>query len=159
MGNKDQATNMDGKWVKTKMKKMIYGAIAPRVEHPTLAEKKNVRSYFKNDMVHMMLELEYVLPLLPNLETYYLLHRFQICLKVGVALPILKGHITKKQFLAMWVIKDLEWREFLVYSITCCYIQYHQPRNGVLEFMMGYLGFYALKYYCRLKYAYWEYYH
>jgi hypothetical protein len=36
------------------------------------------------------------LPLLPNLETYYPLHRFQICLKVGVALLVLKGHITKK---------------------------------------------------------------
>jgi hypothetical protein len=96
VGNKDQATNMDGKWVKTKMKKMIYGAIAPRVEHPTLAEKKNVRSYFKNDMVHMMLELEYALPLLLNLETYYMLHHFKICLRVGVALQILGNHITER---------------------------------------------------------------
>jgi len=28
----------------------------------------------KSDMVHMMLKLEYILPLLPNLETYYLLY-------------------------------------------------------------------------------------
>jgi hypothetical protein len=38
--NRDQSTNMDGEWVKTRMKKMIYGAITPRFEHPTLVEKK-----------------------------------------------------------------------------------------------------------------------
>jgi len=67
----------------------------------------------------MMLELEYVLPLLPNLKTYYMLHCFQICLKVGVALLILGSHITKKEFLIMWVVEDLEWRKFLAYNIIC----------------------------------------
>jgi hypothetical protein len=64
--NKDQATSMNGEWVETMMKKMIYGAVSPRVKHLTLAEKANVKTFSKNDMVHMMLELEYVLPLLPN---------------------------------------------------------------------------------------------
>jgi hypothetical protein len=69
-------------------------------------------------MVHMMLELEYDLPLLPIPKTYFLFHCFHICLRVGVALLILKGHISKKQFLAMWVVEDLKWREFLAYSIV-----------------------------------------
>jgi hypothetical protein len=77
---------MDGKWVETKTRKMIYGTIAPKVEHPTLTKKASVKPCFKSDMVHMMLELKYALPLLPNLETYHLLHRFQICLRVRVAL-------------------------------------------------------------------------
>ncbi len=34
--NKDQTTSMNGKWVETKMRNMIYGIIAPRVKHPTL---------------------------------------------------------------------------------------------------------------------------
>ncbi len=76
MENKDQATNMDGEWVETTMRKMIYGVVAPKVKHLTLAKKASVKPYSKSDMVHMMLELEYVLSLLPNLETYYLLHRF-----------------------------------------------------------------------------------
>jgi hypothetical protein len=88
---------MDGEWVETKMGKMIYGAVVPRVKHPTLTKKASVKPYSKSDKVHMMLELKYVLPLLPNPKTYYLLHYFQICLKVGVALPILGCHITKKQ--------------------------------------------------------------
>ncbi len=84
MKNKDRVTSMDGKWVETRMRKIIYEVVAPRVEHPTLVEKTNVKLYSKSDMVHMMLELEYVLSLLPNLETYYLLHHFLICLKVRV---------------------------------------------------------------------------
>jgi len=46
----------------------------------------------------------------------------------------------------------LEWREYLVYSIICCYIQYHEPCcYGVLEFEVGYLGIYAITYYYRLE--------
>jgi hypothetical protein len=58
------------------MRKMIYGTIAPRVEHPTLTKNAIVKLYSKSDMVHMMLELKYVLPLLLNPKTYYLLHHF-----------------------------------------------------------------------------------
>ncbi len=108
--NKDQATNMDKEWLETKMRKMIYGVIVPKVEHPPVAKKASVRPYSRSDMVHMMLELEYVLPLLPNPKTNYLLHCFQICFQVGVALPILGGHITEKQFLAIWDVEHLEWK-------------------------------------------------
>ncbi len=60
----------------------------------------------------------------------------------------------------MWVIEDLECREFQAYNIMCYYIQYHQPRGyGVLKFEVGYLGLYALRYNCRLEYSYQEYYH
>jgi len=94
--NKDQVTKMDREWVKTWMRKMNYRVVTPRVKHPTLAEKASVKPYSKNDMVHMMLELEYALPLLLNLETYYMLHHFKICLRVGVALQILGNHITER---------------------------------------------------------------
>jgi hypothetical protein len=87
-----------------------------------------------------------------------MLHCFHICLKVGVALPILRlGHITDKQFLAMWVVEDLDWRKLLAYNIVCCYIQYHRPRGyEVLEFEVGCLGLYSARYYHRLAYAYQE---
>ncbi len=93
VGNKDQTTSMDGEWVEIRM---IYGAVAPKVEHPILTEKASVKPYSKSDMAHMMLHLEYVLPLLPNPETSYLLHCFQICLRVGVALLVRGGHIIEK---------------------------------------------------------------
>jgi hypothetical protein len=55
----------------------------------------------------------------------------------------------------MWAVDDLEWKEFLAYNIVCYYIQYHQVRRYVLlEFEVGCLGLYALRYYCRLEYAY-----
>ncbi len=82
--------------VETKMRKMIYGVVAPKVKRLTLVEKASVKLYTKNDMVHMMLKLKYVLPLLLNPKTYYLLHHFQICLRVRITLLTLGGHIIKK---------------------------------------------------------------
>jgi hypothetical protein len=108
--------------VKIEMRKMIYGVVIPRVKHPTLVEKASVKLYSKSDMVHMMLKLKYVLSLILNPKTYYLLHHFQIFLRVRITLLALRGHIIEKQFLIMWAIKDLEWRKFLVYNIVCCYI-------------------------------------
>ncbi len=58
-------------------------------------------------------------------------------------------------------MEDLEWKEFLVYNM-----QYVNTSNiisqkdmGVLKFEVGYMGLDALRHYCRLKYAYQEYYH
>jgi hypothetical protein len=38
---------MNGEWVETRMRKMIYGTIALRVKHPTLAKKASVKPYSK----------------------------------------------------------------------------------------------------------------
>jgi hypothetical protein len=73
-------------------------------------------------MFHMMLEMEYIMQMIPALEMYYLVHHFQICLLVGVALPMLGAHIIEDQFLVMWAIDDMEWKEYLTYNIVCCYI-------------------------------------
>ncbi len=96
-------------------------------------------------MFHMKLEMEYIMPVIPAPEMYYLVHCFQICLQVGVTPPMLGAHIAEDQFLAMWAIDDMEWKEYLAYNIVCCYIQYHQPRGyDALEFEVGCLGLYVL---------------
>lgn len=48
-----------------------------------------------------MLKLKYVMPMLLNLETYYLWHHFQVCLRIGITSPIMGGHVIEKQFLVM----------------------------------------------------------
>jgi hypothetical protein len=59
----------------------------------------------------------------------------------------------------MWKIKDLEWREYLAYSIICGYIWYNEPKGyEAMEFTMGYLGLYALRYYHKLEIEYCSYY-
>jgi hypothetical protein len=64
--------------------------------------------------------------------------------RLRVVLPTLGAHITGKKFLAMWKIEDLEWRDYLTYSIICGYIQYNEPKGyGMLEFTVGCLGLYA----------------
>jgi hypothetical protein len=72
---------------------------------------------------------------------------------------MLGTHLTKNQFLSMWAIDDLEWREYLKYNIMCCYIQYHQLRGyDALEFEVRCLRLYVLRHYCNLEIAYENYY-
>jgi hypothetical protein len=107
-----------------------------------------------------MLEMKYLYPLMPNLEAYYLLYQLPMSFKLGVALQMLGAHITKKQFLAMWKIEDLESKEYLAHNIIYGYIWYNEPKGyGALEFTVGCLGLYALKYYCKLEIEYCSYYH
>jgi hypothetical protein len=48
---------------------------------------------------------------------------------------MLGTHITKKHFLAMWVIQDLEWREFLAYTsfVVTSNITNHDASNFTLS--------------------------
>jgi hypothetical protein len=46
----------------------------------------------------MLLEMEYLYPLLRNPKAYYLIHGLQICLKVKVAPPMLIAHIIDNKF-------------------------------------------------------------
>jgi hypothetical protein len=59
---------------------------------------------------------------MPNLEAYYLFYCLPMSFRPRVALLMFGAHITEKHFLAMWKIEDLEWREYLTYSIICDYI-------------------------------------
>jgi hypothetical protein len=58
---------------------------------------------------------------------------------------MLGTNITNNQFLSIWAVDDLEWREYLANNIICCYIQHHQLRGyGALEFEIKCLGLYTL---------------
>lgn len=110
-------------------------------------------------MLHMMFK-KYIMLVIVAPKMYYLMHRFQICLWIGVTPPMMGAHITYIKFLSMWAIDDLEWKEYLTYSIVCCYIQYHQPRGyGALEFEVSYWGLYAFWYNCKLEITFKDYYH
>jgi hypothetical protein len=87
-----------------------------------MAKRASTTPYTKNDMPHMMLKMEYIMPVIPILRMYYLMHQFQIYLQIKITPLMLGTHITKSQFLSMWAIDDLEWREYLAYNIVCCYI-------------------------------------
>jgi hypothetical protein len=76
-----------------------------------------------------MLEMEYLYPLMPNPEAYYLHYKLPMNFKLGVILPMFGAHNTEKQFVAMWKIEDLEWREYLAYSIICGYIRYNEAKG------------------------------
>ncbi len=50
------------------MRKLIYGVMPPQIEHPTLAKRTSIRPYIKNDMFHMMLKMEFIMPMIHALE-------------------------------------------------------------------------------------------
>jgi hypothetical protein len=50
----------------------------PQVEYLTLAERACIKPYTRNDMLHMMLEMEYIMPVILVAEMYYLMHHFQM---------------------------------------------------------------------------------
>jgi hypothetical protein len=84
--------------VETRVRKLIYGAMPPQVKHPTLVERVSIRPYTRNDTFHMMLEMEYIMPMNLVPEMYYLMHCFQICLRIGLAPPMLATCIIECQF-------------------------------------------------------------
>jgi hypothetical protein len=96
--NKDQTTSMEGEWLKTTVRKLIYETVTARVEHLTLVEKASVKPNFKSDMVHTMLELQYIIPLLLNPKTYNLLHCFQVCFRIRIALLVWEVTLLKNSF-------------------------------------------------------------
>jgi hypothetical protein len=55
------------------------------------------------------------------------------------------AHITKKQFLVMWKIEDLEWRKYLTYSIICGYIRYNEPKGWNARVYSGLFGVVCIK--------------
>jgi hypothetical protein len=65
---------MEIKWIKTKNRKSIYELVAPRVGSPTMVEQVGVKPCSYSDIIYMMLEMEYLYLLMPNLKTYYLLY-------------------------------------------------------------------------------------
>jgi hypothetical protein len=106
---------MEIKWIKTKNQKTIYELVAPQVGSPTMVDQVGIKPYSWNDIIHMMLEMEYLYPLMPNPKTYYLLYRLLMNFRLGVVLLMFGAHIIEKQLLVMWQIKDLEWREYLTH--------------------------------------------
>ncbi len=94
---------------------------------------------------------------MPNTKVYYLIYQLPMSFKLGVVLLMLSAHIIEKQFLAMWKIEDLEWREYLAYNIIYGYIQYNEPKGyRMLKFTMGCLRLYALRYYYKLEIKYYN---
>jgi hypothetical protein len=90
---------------------MIYRAIAPRIKHPTLSEKNKCQVVFQKWYGIYDVIVRVCFAIITKPKNILPTASFQIYLKVGVALPILMGHITEKQFLAMWLVKDLKWKK------------------------------------------------
>jgi hypothetical protein len=138
-------TCMEIDWIKTKNRKNNYDMKTLRMDSLTLEEHVGVKPCSIMDNIHAIMEMEYLYTILPNSKAYYLIHRLQVCFQVDVIPPMIKAHIFEKQLLVMWKIDNLEWKKSLSYNIIYYYIQYHESHGyGIMEFIMGSLGIYAL---------------
>jgi hypothetical protein len=67
-----------GEKMEIRVRKLIFGIMPPQVKHPTLVERLGIRHYMRNNMLHMMLKMGYIMPMIHAPEIYYLVHHFQI---------------------------------------------------------------------------------
>ncbi len=72
--HKDTTTWMETKWIETRNWKTMVELVAPRVGSPIVVEQVGIKPCSQNDTIHMMLKMEYLYPLMPNLEVYYFLY-------------------------------------------------------------------------------------
>jgi hypothetical protein len=57
-----------------------------------------------NDILHILKELEYILPIILHLEEYYFIYHLQTCFLVGFAPPMFNVKILIEDFERMWKI-------------------------------------------------------
>jgi hypothetical protein len=72
-----------------------------KVSIPYLVEQVGFKVVSINDMLHIIMELKYMLLLLLNPEIYYTLFKLQMCLQMGVTPPMIGKMIVKGEFFAM----------------------------------------------------------
>lgn len=137
----------------------IYNEWTKTIPPTSDVEVVGLKPYNLSDILHILKELEYNLPFIPQPKGYYFIYCLYTCLSIGFAPPMLNAWIFIKDFERMWKIQDREFCEYLAYNIMCSYIIFNDRRGyGVLEHLMGCLGAYALRYYCKLEVAYNKYY-
>jgi hypothetical protein len=63
-----------------------------------------IQAMESNDVLHILKELEYILPITPHLEAYYFIWCLQTCILVGYAPQMFNTHIMVDDFKCMWKI-------------------------------------------------------
>jgi hypothetical protein len=57
-----------------------------------------------SDTLHILKELEYILPIISHSEEYYFIYRMYTCFLIGLAPPMLNARIFIEDFERMWKI-------------------------------------------------------
>jgi len=70
--------------------------VAPQVGSPTVVEEVGIKLCSQSDTIHMILEMEYLYPLMLNPKAYYLLYRLPMSFRLGVVLSMFGAQIFEK---------------------------------------------------------------
>jgi hypothetical protein len=143
---------------KVKRQRLVGNLNTSRVLVPSLVEDVGVKLASLSNFLHILMEIESMVLVFPNPKSYYVVFRLQTCIEVGVAPPMIGILIEEEQeFFNMWQIDNLEFREYLLYSLICGYFIFDPKAYGKLKFMVGCPRLYAFKYYCKLEIAFHQY--
>jgi hypothetical protein len=115
-----RVTHGKNEYIKTCRCKLMLGSLnTPRLLKPYLLENKGLKATSLNDVLHILMELEYMVPTFPNLESYYTIFMLQTCNEVGVTPPVIHFQPSKWELFAMWAInfEDKTFQEYLLYNM------------------------------------------
>jgi hypothetical protein len=69
------------------------------------------------EILHILKDLQYTLPIIPHLEEDYFICHLQTCFSIRFAPPMFNAKILIEDFEHMWKIHDREFQEYLAYNI------------------------------------------
>jgi hypothetical protein len=107
-------------YIKTcRRKPMLRSLNTPRLLTPYLLETKGLKAISLSDVLHILMEVEYMVPTFPNLESYYTIFMLQTCIMLGVTPPMIDFQPSKWELFAMWAIsfEDEKFQEYLLYNM------------------------------------------
>jgi hypothetical protein len=85
-------------YLKTRIQKPIRSFHTLRVPIPSLVEEKGLKWASMSDILHILVELEYMMPPIFNFESYYAIFRLQTCIKVRIAPPMIRAQVSEQRF-------------------------------------------------------------
>jgi hypothetical protein len=88
-----------------------------KVPTPYFTKTKGLKFINLSDTIHIMKELEYMVPTFLHLESYYAMFYSQSCMKVEITPLMIKIKLLEHEFLALWHVNHLEFQEYLLYNL------------------------------------------
>ncbi len=145
---------MEGVWLKTRVRKLIYETVNTRVEHPTLVEKASVKPYSKSDTntqcqsYNMLYPLNsYPMSLTPGRQANKMISQNDLpqarwaCLNQQCLLHLVKPNIINYYPKGEWKMTtkdrtksfDSEINDYLILAQLLFFLKFNEHHNQIQE--------------------------
>jgi hypothetical protein len=149
--------NEEWKYKETRRRLLVGNLNIAKVSTPYFTKTKGLKYTKLNDTIHIMMELEYMVPTFLHPKSYYAMFHLQTCMEVEVAPLMIIIKLLEHKFFALWHVNDLEFQEYLLYSLICGYFILDPNMYGHIKLEARCIGIYVIHHYCKLVVVYHEY--